>query len=66
METHGKRMLKTEKEKAICQKFGGQDETGHVHCAECPLVVDSAYLKCKATAHYDRHLREWVLDEVEK
>ena len=59
-------MLMSEEEKAICRKYGSQDETGHVHCAECPLVVDSPYLMCKATAHYDRHLREWVPDEEEE
>ena len=57
-------MLKTEKEKAICRKYGAQDETGHVHCTDCPLVVDA--LMCKATCHYDKRLREWVQDEVEE
>lgn len=59
-------MLKTDKERAICEKYGAQDETGHVHCTDCPLVVDSAYLMCKATAHYDGHLREWMPDEEEE
>jgi hypothetical protein len=57
-------MLKTEREKAICRKYGAQDETGHVHCMDCPLVVDA--LMCKATCHYDKCLREWVQDEVEE
>lgn len=59
-------MLKTEREKAICQKYGSQDETGHVHCSECPLVVDGRAMMCRATCHYDKNLREWVPDEVMK
>lgn len=59
-------MLKTEREKAICRKYGVKDEAGNIHCAECPLVRPSPYsdCSCKATSHYDRHLREWVPDEV--
>ena len=64
-------MLKTNREKRICAKYGTRDETGHVHCTECPLNLAGMHpsrygwrdLMCKATAHYDRHLREWVLDE---
>lgn len=54
----------TEKQKAICEKYSAYDETGHVHCSECPLVIDA--LMCKATCHYDKHLREWVPDEEEE
>ena len=30
-------MLKTDRDKRICAKYGARDETGHVHCTECPL-----------------------------
>ena len=61
-------MLRTEKEKAICQKYSAQDEAGYVHCSECPLVRPSPYndCSCKATSHYDRHLKEWVPDGWEE
>ena len=54
-------MLKTEKEKSICARYSARDEKGLVHCKECPLAKDIGI--CKAVAHYDRHLKEWVLDE---
>jgi len=59
-------MLTNDREREICNKYSKQDETGHVHCCDCPLVRPSPYsdLSCKATAHYDRHLREWVPDEA--
>lgn len=61
-------MFTNEKEKRICEKYGVRDAEGYVHCSECPLVRPSPYsdVSCKATAHYDRHLKEWVPDEVEK
>ena len=62
-------MLKTAREKAICEKYGARDAKGFVHCDECPLNISDRYdlpLACKATHHYDRHLRDWVLDEDEE
>ena len=61
-------MLTTDREKRICEKYSARDETGHVHCTECPLVHPSPYndFSCKATAHYDWHLAEWVPDEVKE
>ena len=61
-------MLTNDREREICNKYGKQDATGYVHCCDCPLVRPSPYndCSCKATAHYDRHLREWVPDEVEE
>ena len=64
-------MLKTDRDKRICAKYGAQDETGHVHCVECPLNLARMHpmefgkydFMCKANCHYDRHLREWVPDE---
>ena len=32
-------MKLTANEKAICEKYGATDETGHVHCNECPLSL---------------------------
>ena len=58
--------LKTEREKRICAKYRARDDTGHVHCNECPLRLNIwRYGDCKAVMHYDRHLRDWVLDETE-
>ena len=32
-------MKLTENEKRICKKYSAYDETGHVHCYECPLAI---------------------------
>ena len=32
-------MKLTEKEKEICERYSARDETGHVHCNECPLNI---------------------------
>ena len=60
-------MLTNDREKAICNKYSARDGAGYVHCAECPLVRPSRYsdISCKATAHYDRHLHEWVMDDAD-
>ena len=58
-------MLKTEREKKICAKYSAKDENGKVHCYECPLSISEETATCKATAHYDRNLREWVFDDWE-
>ena len=55
--------LKNDKEKKICAKYSARDADGFVHCDECPLIVNEWNLLCKACAHYDRRLKEWVLDE---
>lgn len=57
-------MLTTDTDRAICAKYSARDEAGYVHCHECPLARDG--LMCKAAAHYDSHLREWVMDEEGK
>ena len=59
-------MLKTEKDKAICAKYGARDAEGFVHCNECPLRLSERWdlpLACKATHHYDPKKKEWVLDD---
>ena len=56
-------MLKTEKERSICARYSARDDEGLVHCKECPLVVEAAERICRAISHYDRHLKEWVLDK---
>ena len=57
-------MLKTDREKKICEKYGARDEQGYVHCGECPLLVHSwqSACACKATAHYNRKTKEWEMD----
>lgn len=57
-------MLKSERDKKICARYSAWDETGHVHCHECPLVIDSGVFLCKAIAHWDPHERDWVPDEI--
>lgn len=59
-------MLTNDRERRICMKYSAYDETGHVHCNECPLnyrVYNMPPQTCKAIMHYDRHRREWVEDE---
>lgn len=56
-------MLTNDREKSICARYSARDAEGFVHCKECPLVKDIYQTLCKANAHYDRHSREWVLDE---
>lgn len=55
--------LTNEYEVRTCAKYSARDAGGFVHCFECSLVVDGSYLMCKANSHYDRRLKEWVLDE---
>ena len=53
------------REQKICDKYGLRDETGHVHCNECPLVKgnpENYDFRCKANSHYDRHTGEWEYD----
>lgn len=56
-------MLITEREKKICAKYSAHDKDGFVHCYECPLNIDEYYPICKATHTYNRHTREWEMDE---
>lgn len=41
-------MKLTDKEEKICKKYRKKDKTGHVHCSECPLAVDTRRALCKA------------------
>ena len=60
-------MLTNDRDRRTCAKYSAYDETGHVHCHECPLNYkhyDGMWpMECKAFMHYDRHRREWVEDE---
>ena len=59
-------MLTTDKERRICAKYSAYDESGHVHCSECPLTKGNPRswdFRCKANSHYDRHTKEWEYDE---
>ena len=58
-------MLKSERQKSICRKYSARDKYGYVHCNDCPLVVDQTGHMCRSNSHYDRKLKEWVLDEEE-
>ena len=59
-------MLKSERQKSICRKYSVRDKYGYVHCNDCPLVVDRTGHMCRSNSHYDRKLKEWVLDEEEE
>lgn len=61
-------MLKTDREKQICNKYGAYDDTGHVHCSECPLCKSqgSYDFRCKANSHYNKHTKEWEYDVQEE
>ena len=59
-------MITNPREMKICAKYSAYDETGHVHCNNCPLVEGDFRwwdFRCKANSHYDRKLGEWVYDE---
>lgn len=58
-------MLKTEKEKYTCAVYSAKDETGHVHCHECPLrrSYGEYSFHCKANSHYDKETKEWEYDK---
>ena len=56
-------MLKTNREKRICEKYSARDAEGRVHCGECPLHVREEYgdpYACRANCDYDRSKRAWV------
>lgn len=57
--------LEMERQKSICRKYSARDKYGYVHCNDCPLVVDRTGHMCRSNSHYDRKLKEWVLDEME-
>lgn len=57
-------MLTNERERKICKKYSTRDETGKVHCSECPLnKSEERYdFRCKANSHYNRKTKEWEWD----
>lgn len=56
-------MIKNLKDKRICEKYSTRDDTSHVHCGECPLVIDKYLYMCKANSSYNRHIKEWEFDK---
>lgn len=60
-------MLRTDKERVICEEYSARDETGRVRCNSCPnRIFINGFPEagvCRATYHFDRHLRKWVPDE---
>ena len=56
-------MLTNDRERKVCETYGARGNDGKVRCNECPLVKDKADMLCKANSHYDRHLKEWVMDD---
>lgn len=63
-------MLTTEREMRICRKYSARDDTGHVHCNDCPLNYKHYdgmdYFECKYYMHYNRHTRKWERDDTRK
>lgn len=57
-------MLTSDYDKYICEKYGAgaREKTGKPNCKRCPLMHDEKRLICKATAHYDKKRKEWVID----
>ena len=49
----------TEKQKKICTQHSARDESGKVHCCDCPLVVDREAMLCRRNAAYNRITRRW-------
>lgn len=56
-------MLTTERDKRTCAKYSKRDANGLVHCNDCPLLMDSYNLLCKANAHYNSQDRTWQPDD---
>lgn len=59
-------MITNEREQKICDKYSAYDETGHVHCHECPLRkgdFSQHDFRCKKWCHYNRKTGEWEPDE---
>ena len=44
----GENMRLTREEQKICDRYSKADETGHVHCEDCPLALNTHYCVCKA------------------
>lgn len=60
-------MLETDTERAICERRKTTNEGRTVYnCKGCPLRVDTVWSRyaCKATAHYNEYMREWVPDDT--
>jgi hypothetical protein len=58
-------MITNNREQKICDKYSAYDETGYVHCNECPLRKSEGNydFRCKANSHYDRQTKEWEYDK---
>lgn len=53
-------MKLTAEQETVCRVFGRRDKTGHVHCKECPMELDTRDCVClkaitreHATEDYD-------------
>ena len=49
----------TEKQEKICAQYSARDESGKVHCCDCPLVVEREEMLCRRNAVYNRKTRQW-------
>ena len=62
-------MILNQKDQKICDKYSAYDNSGRVHCWECPLIKGdpSQYdFRCKANSHYNRKTQVWEYDESEQ
>ena len=53
----------TSRQQKICDRYSRIGSNGKARCDECPLVIDSKALLCKAVATYDRNTGEYILDD---
>lgn len=51
-------MKLTPKEQEICDKYSAYDETGHVHCIECPLAIRKEYYNFECYVTIDGRTKE--------
>lgn len=56
-------MLSTDEQRRICAEYRRPDETGHVRCSQCPLVISVYWCMCHANSHYDPEECDFVLDD---
>lgn len=59
-------MKLTPDEQKICKKYSTPDDTGHVHCYECPLHFGDPKqwdFRCKANCKYDPKINDYEWED---
>lgn len=52
-------MRLTKKEKKICKQYSRYDESGYVHCNQCPLVLNANCCICKKNISAKEYKENW-------